>query len=121
MRKAFALLAIAMMPTGCGRAADTPAKPPAAFGICAACHAVAPGVTLVGPSLAGVYGTRAGAVPGYAFSYALKSSGLVLDDAGLDRWLANPVAVVPGTKMGYAGQSDPAKRRAIIAYLKTLK
>jgi cytochrome c len=94
---------------------------PAAFGICASCHSVKPGQTLVGPSLFGVYGTRAGEAPGYDFSPDLKKSGLVLDDVTLDRWLANPVALVPGTRMGYAGQSDPAKRQQIIAYLKTLK
>lgn len=97
------------------------AKPPAAFGICKSCHSVEPGVTVFGPSLHGVYGTRAGTAPGYAFSDALKSSGLVLDDATLDKWLANPIALVPGTRMGYAGQPDPARRKAIIAYLKTLK
>lgn len=78
-------------------------------------------MTVVGPSLYGVYGTRAGDYPpGYAFTADLKKSGLVWNDATLDKWLTNPVAMVPGTRMGYAGQPDPAKRAAIIAYLKTL-
>lgn len=104
-------------------AAVTPATPaaPAAFGQCVSCHAVVPGKQGVGPSLAGVYGTKAGEVAGYAFSPALKASGLTWDDATLDTWLAGPMQMVPGTRMTYAGQSDPAKRAELIAYLKALK
>jgi cytochrome c len=100
--------------------AQVGAAPPA-FGICRSCHSVEKGQTVVGPSLFGIYGTRAGDVPGYDFTPALKQSGLVWDDATLDKWLADPVGLVPGTRMGYAGQVDPAKRRQIIAYLKGLK
>ena len=94
---------------------------PAAFAQCAACHAVEPGKHGIGPSLHGVYGTKAGEIPGFAFSEKLKASGLTWDDATLDQWLAGPMKMVPGTKMSYAGLSDPAKRAEIIAYLKTLK
>ena len=45
----------------------------------------------------------------------------IWDDATLDSVLANPMKVVPGTRMTYAGQSDPAKRKEIIEYIKTLK
>jgi cytochrome c len=93
---------------------------PPAFGICRSCHSVEKGQTVVGPSLFGVYGTRAGDVPGYDFTPELKKSGLVWNDATLDKWLTNPVGLVPGTRMGYAGQPDPEKRRLIIAYLKSL-
>lgn len=94
---------------------------PAAYAQCAACHAVEPGKHGIGPSLHGVYGTKAGEIPGYAFSEKLKASGLTWDDATLDQWLAGPMKMVPGTKMSYAGMSDPAKRAEIIAYMKTLK
>jgi len=94
---------------------------PAAYAQCAACHSVEPGKHGIGPSLHGVYGTKAGDIPGYAFSDKLKASGLTWDDATLDKWLAGPMKLVPGTKMTYAGMSDPAKRAEIIAYLKTLK
>lgn len=103
--------------------AQAPAGPaaPASFAQCRACHAVKPGQHGVGPSLAGVYGTKAGEIAGYAFSAALKSSGLTWDDATLDNWLEAPVKLVPGTKMVYAGQPDPAKRAELIAYIKALK
>ncbi|NBW76109.1 MAG: cytochrome C [Sphingomonadaceae bacterium] len=94
---------------------------PAAFAQCAACHAVEPGKHGIGPSLHGVYGTKAGDIPGFVFSKKLKASGLTWDDATLDQWLAGPMKLVPGTKMSYAGMSDPAQRAQIIAYLKTLK
>lgn len=94
---------------------------PPAFGICKSCHAVEKGKTLIGPSLAGVAGAKAGDMPGYAASPALKAANLTWDDATLDKWLESPMTLVPGTRMSYAGQVDPVKRKAIIAYLKTLK
>lgn len=94
---------------------------PAAFAQCAACHAVEPGKHGVGPSLAGVFGTKAGDIPGYTFSEAMKNSGLTWDEATLDEYLTAPMKKIPGTKMTYAGMSNPAQRQEIIAYLKTLK
>ncbi len=115
-------------PTGSAESAPAPSAKlaaadarPAAYAQCAACHAVEPGKHGIGPSLHGVYGTKAGDIPGFAFSDKLKASGLVWDDATLDQWLAGPMKMVPGTKMSYAGMSDPAKRAEIIAYMKTLK
>ena len=94
---------------------------PAAFGQCAACHAVVAGQHGVGPSLAGVFGRKAGSLPGFSYSAARKASGKVWDEATLDNFLISPMAAVPGTHMSYMGQSDPAKRKAVIDYLKTLK
>ncbi|MGN6498873.1 MAG: c-type cytochrome [Tsuneonella sp.] len=99
--------------------ADTGAPPPA-FAQCAMCHSVKPGETRIGPSLAGVFGTKAGAIPGYPFSPAMKTSGLTWDEPTLDRFLTAPMKVVPGTRMTFAGIADAAKRQAVIAYLKTL-
>jgi cytochrome c len=143
MRKGYKLagtMALALALAGCGGAkqdeapaADTgtsaaPAAAvaaadgkPAAYAQCVACHSVEPGKHGIGPSLHAVYGTKAGDIPGYAFSEKLKASGLTWDDATLDKWLAGPMKMVPGTKMAYAGMSDPAKRVEIIAYMKTLK
>jgi len=89
---------------------------------CQGCHAVAPGgPALVGPDLDGVVGRKAASLPGYDYSAALKSSGLVWNDANLDRWLTDPSQLVPGTKMAFAGIDSPALRADVIAYLGTLK
>ena len=91
---------------------------PAAFAVCKACHSVEPGKNGVGPSLAGIFGEKAGAVPGFEFSDAMKSSGLTWNQATLDRYLTDPRGVVPGTKMAFGGVADAAKRQAIIDYIK---
>jgi cytochrome c2 len=96
------------------------AGPPQAFNQCTACHSTAPGKTLIGPSLAHVYGRKAGAVAGFQYSDAMKSSGLTWTAGNLDSFLANPMGKVPGTLMGFAGVKDAAQRKAIVDYLKTL-
>ncbi len=95
--------------------------PPPAFAQCRSCHATEPGKNLIGPSLAGIFGTRAGEVPGYTFSTAMKDSGLTWDEATLDSFLKSPREIIPGTKMTYPGLKDDAKRADVIAYIKALK
>ncbi|MCT2399090.1 c-type cytochrome [Novosphingobium mangrovi (ex Huang et al. 2023)] len=96
------------------------AKPPAAFAVCRACHSVEPAKNGVGPTLFAIAGSKAGEVPNYAFSPALKKSGITWDRASLDTWLQGPMKMVPGTKM-VISVPDAAKRKAIIDYLETLK
>jgi cytochrome c len=82
---------------------------------CQACHAI--DENDLGPKHRGVLGRRAGAISDYSYSAALKNSGIVWDEATLDRWLTNPSALVPGTKMYF--KIDAARDRAdVIAYLK---
>ncbi len=95
--------------------------PPAAFAQCVSCHAVKSGVNGVGPSLFGVVGRKAGTLPGYPYSAPLKAWGKTLDEATLDEWLTAPMKDVPGTKMVFPGLPDPAKRKEVIEYLKTLQ
>jgi cytochrome c len=83
---------------------------------CLACHALAYDRT--GPRHCGLFGRRAGSVKGFAYSEAMKRSGIVWNDQSLDRFLANPLAAIPGTAMGYAGVADPKERADLIAYLK---
>jgi len=99
---------------------DHPSGPPQAFNQCTACHSTAPGKTIIGPSLAHVYGRKAGSLAGFQYSDAMKSSGLTWNAGNLDAFLTNPAGKVPGTLMGLAGIKDAAQRQAIIAYLKTL-
>ena len=85
---------------------------------CTECHMVDKDDT--GPRHAGVVGRRAGSVPGFAYSAALKASTFTWDAALLDRWLTNPDALVPGQAMDFK-LADAAVRADIIAYLGTLK
>ena len=85
---------------------------------CAACHSVKPGVNGIGPSLYGVYGKPAAHVAGFAFSAALTNSHLVWNKVTLSKFLADPQALVPGTKMPYLGLPSAKKRAEVIAYLK---
>jgi cytochrome c len=90
------------------------------LGQCGACHSTQPGQTRVGPSLSGIVGRPSGSVPGYTYSSANLAAKLVWDSAALDRYLTNPRAVIPGTKMPYGGLRDPAERADLIAYLASL-
>ncbi|HEY2483441.1 MAG TPA: cytochrome c family protein, partial [Caulobacteraceae bacterium] len=72
------------------------------------------------PDLYAVFGRKAGTSPGFAYSDGLKALGITWDAASLDKWIANPRAMVPGTKMTYIGLSDPKDRTDLIAYLKTV-
>jgi cytochrome c len=112
---AMAAVAVFAVPSG---AQSTPAGAQA-FGMCTACHTVAKGGRNgIGPNLSGLIGRRAGSVPGFSYSTAMKGSGLTWDAKTLDAFLAAPTKKVPGTKMPIS-VSDPAKRAAIIAYLTT--
>lgn len=89
--------------------------------ICSICHAVAPGRTIIGPTLFGVVGRKTGSVSGYQYSDGNRTANLTWDNAILDRYLVAPRQVVPGTKMAFGGISDEQKRHDLIAYLDTLK
>ena len=83
---------------------------------CAACHSLAH--DRAGPRHCGLFGRRAGSVKDFDYSQAMKRSGIVWSERSLDRFLAAPTRVVPGTSMGYAGITDPAERANLVAYLK---
>jgi cytochrome c len=89
---------------------------------CRECHSFLKGDNRLGPTLYGVVGRKAGAEPGYGYTESLKDSGVTWDEATLDKWIANPGAVIPGNGMSppYGGVADPAIRKRIIAFLKTL-
>jgi cytochrome c len=82
---------------------------------CLACHALE--YDRVGPRHCGVVGRRAGSVPGFAYSAAMKRSKLVWNKATLGRFIADPAKTVPGTTMTYAGVKDPKERADLIAWL----
>ncbi|WP_422005191.1 c-type cytochrome [Pyruvatibacter mobilis] len=85
--------------------------------LCAACHA--PDANRIGPAHREVFGSRAGSVDGFSYTPALQSLDVVWDEETLDRWLAAPAAMAPGTSMG-VNVPDPDRRRALIAFLRSL-
>ena len=93
------------------------------FKKCRACHDVGPEAkNKVGPMLNGVIGRTAGTVPQFAYSEANKTAGakgLAWSEESLAKYLEDPRAFMPGTKMAFAGLKDPQDRSDLIAYLKT--
>jgi cytochrome c len=88
---------------------------------CGTCHTAGKGEPArQGPNLWSVVGRKAGSVEGFKYSAALKGADFVWDEEKLDAWITNAQAIVPGSVMPYR-QRDPDKRKAVIAYLKTLK
>ena len=76
------------------------------------------GKSVMGPNLNGLMGRQAGSVAGFKYSPALKASKIRWDEKSLDEYLAAPTKKVPGTRM-VVKVADPARRAALIAYLKT--
>lgn len=102
-------------------AAALVAATPPDFAECAACHALEPGRnTPAGPTLYAIAGRPVAALTGFNYSPALRrfaARNPRWTPALLDRFLADPESVVPGTEMGYVGMRDRARRRALIAWL----
>ncbi|WP_404373777.1 c-type cytochrome [Sphingomonas sp. MMS24-J45] len=82
---------------------------------CTTCHSL--DANRIGPAHRGVFGRPAGKAPGYSYSAALKSSGIVWNATTLDQWLQGPQRMVKGTKM-FLVVPSATDRAAIIAYLK---
>ena len=94
------------------------AKGEAVFKKCAACHNVDPGgANALGPALFGTMGKQLGHHPGFAYSDALKGVGGTWDWDKMSAWLANPKKFAPGTKMTFAGLSNPQDRADIMLFL----
>ncbi len=114
---AIAALVLGVRPS---LAAGDPGAGQQVFARCAGCHATAPRVNKIGPSLAGVVGRKSGTVPGYNYSPAMKNANVAWNDDTLDKFLAGPSGFVHGTKM-FIGVPSSTDRQNVIAYLHTLK
>lgn len=116
MLRLFFLLAAAC---GAVEAAAAPVGDPVrgeqVYQACTDCHSL--DQNDLGPRHRGVYGRKAGSLPDYDYSAALREAGIVWTGETLDRWLTNPQAFVPGVKMVF--HLDNAQDRAdVIAYLR---
>lgn len=111
-----ALLAVA----GVGQAqAQDAAAGEKVFAVCKACHQIGENAkNVVGPELNGVIGRHSGSVAGYSYSPANKNSNLTWDEETFRKYIKDPKAMVPGTKMIFAGIKDEKKINDLVAYLK---
>ena len=119
VRAAVLVAACAVLGSAAAALASTagdPARGAEIYGRCQACHALAYDRT--GPKHCGLIGRRAGSVPGFDYSPAMKRAGFVWNEQTLDRFLADPLKTVPGTAMTYAGVADAQERADLIAYLR---
>lgn len=86
---------------------------------CSSCHAIGPSASNgFGPQLNGLFGRRAGSVPGYAFSPAMKRANIVWSDKTLAAFLDDPDDFVPGTKMRFWGMSNAKQVGDLLAFLR---
>jgi cytochrome c len=86
---------------------------------CRTCHSLEKGgSTISGPTLSGLFGSKAGTAQGYEFSEAMIRSGIIWDDKTVADYLREPKENVPGTKMAYAGIKQASQLADMVAYLK---
>ena len=107
---------------GAAQAAGDAAKGKVLFQRCAICHhAEKDGGNGLGPNLFGVVGRKAGTVENFAYSSAMKNSGITWTPDKLTAYIEHPAAVVPGNRMAFAGIGNAEQRADVVAYLATLK
>jgi cytochrome c len=89
------------------------------FRACAPCHSLEPDRNMTGPSLANLWGRKAGGLSSFdRYSDALESSGIIWDDRALDGWLTDPQRMVPDNEMPFEGIKDAQVRADLLAFLK---
>lgn len=112
------LLAVFALGSGIAHAEGDAEKGKKVFNKCKACHSLEAGKNKIGPSLHGLIGRPSGSIEGFNYSDAMKNAGLTWDEATLDKYLADPKALVPGNKMVFVGVKKESQRADLIAYLK---
>ncbi len=122
MRAAAVVLGLLLIGTASNGvlAGPDPARGQQVFGrSCVACHSLEPDKNMTGPSLADLWGRKAGSLPSFKrYSSAIKSAEVVWGDQTLDQWLTDPKRFIPGNHMLFPGVEDDQTRADIVAFLK---
>ena len=88
---------------------------------CRTCHTIREGDNRQGPNLYKIIGRKAGSLPDYSYSSAMKGADFVWDDEKLQHFIASPDEVVPGNNMKpYSGLVSTDDRAKVIAFLKSV-
>lgn len=123
-----AIVLAALLASGAAFAQDGPAPKSAeeaagkqVFHQCAACHSLDSSKNAFGPSLYNVVGRKAGSMPRFDYSEALKASNITWTENNLRQWIAGNDKFVPGTRMRHVAITDRAEQDYLIAFLKALK
>ncbi len=115
----LALLIVASLTVGAGADAADIEAGKRLYNPGKACHELEAGKNQLGPSLAGIFGRKAGAIEEFKqYSEALKTSGVVWDDEAIDKYLADPRGFIKGNRMAFPGLKRPEDRANVIAYIK---
>jgi cytochrome c len=111
---ALSIMPFLVMPA---RADGDAARGEARFQECAACHRLDAGANEVGPSLHGIFMRKAGELADFRYSPAMKRSGVTWTPETIDKYIADPQALIPANRMPYAGLASASDRADLIAYL----
>jgi len=88
------------------------------FNMCSPCHSIGPGAqNKIGPELNGLDGRHSGTVANFSYSDANKNSGIVWNEATFKQYIKSPSAMVPGTKMPFAGIRNQQEIDDLWAYI----
>jgi cytochrome c len=118
MARILSAAIVAVIASTSAAAAQDPARGEQDFSVCRPCHAIGPdAVNMLGPELNGLDGRHSGTAPGYPYSEANKSSGIVWNEATFEQYIKDPQKMVPGTKMFFAGIKDEREIADLWAYI----
>lgn len=118
MRKSFVIVAAFIALSAKAVQAQDPKKGEIVFHFCMPCHSIGPGAqNKVGPVLNGLDGRHSGSVANFDYSDANKKSGIVWNEATFKKYINDPQAVIPGTKMLFPGIKDPQQVNDLWAYI----
>ena len=114
------LLGFSAVPQESARGADTELGQLTFNNACRTCHTIQEGYNRLGPNLHNVIGRKAGSLPNYGYSSAMKGADFVWDKEKLDRFIAKPDEVVPGSNMKpFGGLTSAEDRAKVIAFLES--